>query len=195
MTGRPTAAALRICDEGAPARTGRPRFTGVTTYTDRLGRYEFRHPSSWFRADLDGDRDGVIVGPDRDDQATHFAVAVTDLGVAVTADDLAVLREGFDHGIAELADVSIESSRDDLYNDIVKLERTLTFSGEGETHKRRVWSMYADHWQFTVVYQGASVEEFAYWLPMGNYCFTSFNLPLSLWFATDPAMRLSERTS
>jgi len=178
-----------------PERTGRPRFTGVATYTDRLGRYEFRHPSSWFRAELDGDREGVIVGPDRDDEATHFAVAVTDLGVAVTADDLAVLREGFDHGIAELADVSIENSRDDLYNDIVKLERTLTFSDEGETHKRRVWSMYADHWQFTVVYQGASVEEFAYWLPMGNYCFTSFNLPLSLWFATDPAMRLSERTS
>ena len=49
--------------------------------------------------------------------------------------------------------------------------------------------MYADHWQYTVVYQGASVEEFAYWLPMGNYCFTAFQLPLALWFATDPAVR------
>lgn len=172
-----------------PARTGRPRFTGVTTFTDPQGRYEFRHPSDWFRSELDGDRDGVIVGPDRDDEATHFAVAVIDLGTAVTAADLDLLRDGFDHGIAELADVSIENSRDDLYNDIVKLERTLIFSDEGETRKRRVWSMYADHWQYTVLFQGSTVEEFAYWLPMGNYCFTAFQLPMDLWFATDPSVR------
>ena len=83
--------------------------------------------------------------------------------------------------------MSVEGSRDDTYNDIVKLERTLTFTDEGEVRKRRVWSMYADHWQFIVVYQGATVEEFHYWLPMGNYCFTSFQLPMALWFATDPA--------
>ena len=37
--------------------------------------------------------------------------------------------------------------------------------------------MYADTWQYLVAYQGATVEEFHYWLPMGNYCFTSFQLP------------------
>ena len=130
-----------------------------------------------------------MVGPDRDDEATHFAVAVTDLGVSVVADDLEVLREGFENGMATLPEVLVESSRDDLYNDIVKLERTLTFTDEGEVRKRRVWSMYADHWQFIVVFQGATVEEFHYWLPMGNYCFTSFQLPMALWYATDPAIR------
>ena len=173
---------------GRPERTGRPRFTGVTTYTDRLGRYEFRHPSNWFRAELDGDLDGVIVGPDREEQATHFAVAVNDLGVGVVADDLPALRDGFDDGLAALADLAVESSREDTYNDIVKLERTLTFTDGAATRKRRIWSLYADRWQFTVVYQGSTVEEFHYWLPMGNYCFTAFQLPMALWFATDPAV-------
>ena len=169
-------------------RTGRPQFTGVTTYTDPQGRYEFRHPSDWFRDDLDGDRDGVMVGPEREDEATHFAVAVADLGVGVVAEDLEVLRSGFDDGLAVLSDLVLESVRDDVYNDILKLERTLTFSDQGRTRKRRMWSLYADHWQFTVVYQGSSVAEFDYWLPMGNYCFTAFQLPLALWFATDPAV-------
>ncbi len=170
-------------------RSPRPRFTGVTSVTDPLGRYEFRHPSDWFRTSLDGDLDGVIVGPDLDEEATHFAVAVTDLATSVGADDLPVLRDGFDHGISALADVTVEAGRDDTYNDIVKLERTLTFAEDGRVRKRRVWALYADHWQFSVVYQGSTVEEFHYWLPMGNYCFTSFQLPLALWFATDPEVR------
>jgi len=177
-----------------PHREGRPRFTGISTFSDHLGRFEFRHPAEWFRTELDGALDGVIVGPDLADDATHFAVSVTDLGVSVVADDLPTLRDGFAEGLAALADLSVENSSDDTYNDIVKLERTLTFRDEasGETRKRRVWSMYADHWQFAVQYQGATVEEFGYWFPMGNYCFTSFQLPLALWFATDPAMQLAE---
>ncbi|MET0695263.1 MAG: hypothetical protein ABWY56_15125 [Propionibacteriaceae bacterium] len=171
-----------------PPRSGQPRFTGVTTYTDALGRYEFRHPSDWFRADLDDGVDGVMVGPEPEDEATHFAVAVTDLGVGVVADDLDVLRAGFDDGLAALPDLQVESLRDDTYNDIVKLERTITFTDGNVTRKRRVWSLYADHWQFTVVYQGSSVAEFDYWLPMANYCFTAFQLPLALWFATDPVV-------
>lgn len=173
-----------------PHRDGRPHFTGITTFTDPLGRYEFRHPADWFRSELDGDLEGVIVGPDLADQATHFAVAVKDLGVSVTAEDLPVLRDGFAEGLAALPELSVEASQDDTYNDIVKLERTLTYVDEasGETRKRRVWSMYADRWQFTVQFQGATVEEFGYWFPMGNYCFTAFQLPMALWFATDPSL-------
>ncbi len=170
-------------------RTGRPRFTGVTSFADALGRFEFRHPSDWFRSDLEGGRDGVIVGPDPADDATHFAVAVTDLGVQVTAADSETLREGFADGIAGLPDVSVEGVQDDTYNDIVKLERTFTFAEGGVVRKRRSWALYADHWQFAVEFQGSSPAEFHYWLPMGNYCFMSFQLPLALWFATDNAVR------
>ncbi|SDE42967.1 hypothetical protein [Auraticoccus monumenti] len=173
---------------GPGARVGRPRFSGITTFTDEDGRYEFRHPSGWVRSDLDLDLDGVIVRPEVDDESTYFAVAVTDLGVAVLAEDLETLRAGFDDGVAQLPDVVVEASSDTTYNNIVRLERTFTFSEDGATRKRRVWALCADRWQFVVAFQGSTVEEFAYWLPMGNYCFTAFQLPHALWFATDPAV-------
>lgn len=172
----------------AKVRTGRPQFVGLTTYTDEHGRFEFRHPAGWIRAELE-EYDGVIIRPEADEQSTYFAVGVTPLEISVVAADLPTLRSGFDDGLAQLADASIESGRDDTYNDIVKIERTFTFTEDGHTRKRRVWAMYADRWQYLVAFQGATVEEFHYWLPMGNYCFTAFNLPQALWFATDPALR------
>lgn len=173
----------------AKARVGRPRFTGVTTYVDPQGRFEFRHPSDWLRSELDNDLDGVIVRPEPDDEATYFAVAVTRLEVAVVADDLATLRDGLDDGLSQLADIEIEQTKEATYNNIVRLERTVTFTEDGHTRKRRLWSLYADHWQYLIAFQGSTVEEFHYWLPMGNYCFSAFNLPQALWYATDPELR------
>lgn len=168
-------------------RSGRPKFTGITTYADPQGRFEFRHPWEWVRSTLDDDLDGVIVRPEDDDQATHFAVWVTALPVSVVADDLEDLKAGFDEGLRGLTDLTVEHSREDTYNNIVKVERTITFTEDGVRRKRRVWAMYADTWQYIVSFQGSTVDEFAYWLPMGNYCFTAFQLPLALWFATDPS--------
>lgn len=169
-------------------RTGRPRFTGITTYRDDQGRFEFRHPWGWTRTDLEDDLEGIITLPEADDEATYFAIWVTPLEVSVVADDLDDLRDGFDEGLKALEDVQVEDTQDTTYNNIIKLERTLTFTEDGAVRKRRVWALYADKWQYLVVYQGSTVEEFHYWLPMGNYCFTSFNLPQALWFATDPTM-------
>jgi hypothetical protein len=36
-----------------------------------------------------------------------------------------------------------------------------------------------------VAYQGETVEEYEYWLPMGNHSFHHFVIPEALWFATD----------
>ena len=171
-----------------PERTGRPRFTGITTYSDEQGRYEVRDPWDWQRSELDDDRDGVIVCPVPDDPASYFAVWVKPLEVSIVAEDLDDLRAGCDDGLAQLPDVQIEETRDTTYNNIVKLERLLTFTEDGVRRKRRVWTMYADYWQFVVIFQGSTVEEYAYWLPMGNYCYSSFQLPMALWFATDPSV-------
>lgn len=169
-------------------RSGRPRFTGITTYSDEQGRYEFRHPWGWERSDLDDDRDGVIVRPEADDEATYFAVWVSELKLSVVADDLPDLRAGLDDGLAQLADLQVEDSQDATYNNIVKLDRVITFTEDGQTRKRRLWAMYADRWQFLVAFQGSTVEEYHYWLPMGNYCYSAFQLPQALWFATDPTV-------
>lgn len=170
-------------------RQGRPKFTGVTTYRDEQGRFEFRYPWDWERSELDDDRDGVIIRPEVDDDDTYFAVWISRLEMAVVADDLPDLRAGFDAGLERLGSLEIESTSDDAYGNVVKLERIFTFDDDGEVRKRRAWGMYADTWQMVVIYQGSSVGEFKYWLPMGNYCFGTFNLPFALWFATDPTVK------
>lgn len=169
-------------------RTERPRFTGITTFNDHLGRYEFRYPWDWIESELEDDREGVIMRPVEEDQNTYFAVWVNELDVAVVADDLPDLRDGFEAGLSQLADAEVEKADDQNYNNIVKIERIFTFREDGATRKRRVWALYADRWQFLVVFQGSTVEEYHYWLPMGNYCFSAFKLPEALWFATDPEL-------
>lgn len=167
-------------------RVGRPQFVGITTYRDGQGRYEFRHPVGWERAELTDPLDGLVVRPEIDDDETYFAVALSDLDVSVAADDLDVLGEGFDAGIAGLPDAIVVESSEQNYNDIVKIDRTITFTSDGRTRKRHSWGLYADRWQFLVTFQGSTAEEYHYWLPMGNYCFSTFQLPFALWFATDP---------
>ena len=169
-------------------RTERPQFTGINSFHDELGRYEFRYPWEWIASELEEDREGVILRPVEEDQNTYFAVWVNELEVTVVADDLPDLRAGFEAGLAELDAIDIEKAEDQNYNNIVKIERIFTFKQDGEIRKRRVWALYADRWQFLVAYQGSTVEEYEYWLPMGNYCFTAFKLPQALWFATDPSV-------
>lgn len=36
-----------------------------------------------------------------------------------------------------------------------------------------------------LVWQGSTVDEYDYWLPMGNYSYATFEIPEALWFATD----------
>jgi hypothetical protein len=172
----------------AKVRTGRPRFTGIHTYDDPQGRFQFRYPWDWEESELDNDLDGVIVRPEVDEDATYVAVWVRPLETSVVAEDLSELKAGFDDGLLQLPDAEILKGEEKTYNNIVKIEREFTFTEDGHTRKRRVWALYADYWQFLVVYQGATVEEYHYWLPMGNYCFTAFNLPYALWFATDPSV-------
>lgn len=172
---------------------GLPAFTGITTYRDPQGRFEFRHPAGWIRSDLDDDLDGVFVRPEEEEENTYFAIWVSSLPEKVVAADLPELKAGFDDGLTRLTDLQVESESDRTYGNIVKLERVLTFSedagdapSEKVTRKRRVWGMYVDTFQIVVVWQGSSVKEYDYWYPMGNYCFAMFKLPDELWFATDP---------
>jgi hypothetical protein len=165
---------------------GLPAFTGITTYRDHLGRFEFRHPAGWIPSELDNDLDGIMVRPLEEDENTYFAVWVSSLPEGVVADDLPELKKGFDDGLTQLPDVQVESTKDTTYGNIVKLERVLTFTEDGSTRKRRIWGMYVDTFQVVVVWQGSSVEEYDYWYPMANYCFSMFKIPDELWFRTDP---------
>jgi len=166
-------------------RPERPQFYGVVTYRDPDGRFSFRHPSTWHRFDLDDGRDGVLVSPQETDPTTYFSVWLTKLDTHVVAEDLEVLSEGVDTGLAELPDCEVLERRDDVLSNLVKLERIHTFRDGEHIRKRKVWFLYVDTWQMVVCFQGESPEEYQYWLPMGNYAFALFQLPEALWFATD----------
>jgi hypothetical protein len=163
----------------------RPRFRGIGTYRDPQGRFTFRYPSDWHEFELAGHREGVMFSPEPEDPRTYFAVWISNLDEPVVAEDLEDLKSGVEEGFSRLPGCRVESASEDLLGNLVKFERVYTFREGEAVRKRRVWLLYVDTWQMVVTFQGASPEEYRYWLPMGNYSFALFNLPEELWFATD----------
>ena len=162
-----------------------PRYYGIKLYRDPHGRFSFQYPSDWHTFELEDQREGLMVSPEAENPQTWFSVWVSRLELQVVAEDLADLKDGVDEGLQLLPDIKVESASEDALNNLIKFERVYSFR-EGETlRKRRSWFLYVDTWLMVVTYQGATEEEYAYWLPMGNYSFLRFDLPTALWFATD----------
>jgi hypothetical protein len=164
-----------------------PRFTGVTTYKDRLGRFSIRYPTDWAELRLE-EQDGAMFAPTPDDLATYFAVWVSSLEHAAVAEDLDILRAAVNEGLARLPECAIESEYDVPLGNAIKLERVFTFREGEATRKRKQWLFYVDTWLMVLTWQGASPEDYEHWLAMANYSFATFTLPEALWFATDPEM-------
>ena len=162
-----------------------PRFYGVGTYQDPLGRFSFRHPTTWHQFELDDNREGVLFSPETENPQTWFSVWVSDLDAHVVAEDLEDLKLGLDEGLARLAECRVESETGEPLGNLIKFERVFTFREDGMTRKRKLWLLYVDKWQMVVTWQGATEEEYEYWLSMGNYAFNTFTIPEALWFATD----------
>ncbi|MBM7785522.1 hypothetical protein [Tenggerimyces flavus] len=173
-------------------REGRPRFTGVTSYQDPLGRFSFRYPSDWRQYELDDELEGSMLSPVNADITTYIGAWVAQLDTNVVAEDLDILREGIEDGLASLPDLVVEKSDDTVLSNLVKFERIYTFTEDGETRRRRAWMLYVDKWRIVLIFQGSSIDEYEYWLPMGNYAFATFDLPQALWFATDRDLKAND---
>ena len=163
-----------------------PRFYGIKTFQDSGGIYKFQYPSTWTVFQLADERDGVMISPDREPPANWVSAWKTDLGESVVAEDLPDLRAGLDEGLARLGEqFTVEAAREEVMGNLIKLERIHSFEQDGQRRRRRQWVLYVDHWQIVLMYQGASLEEYDYWLAMANYSFYTFDLPTQLWFAAD----------
>jgi hypothetical protein len=161
-----------------------PRFYGVTTFRDQLGRFSFRYPTNWHRFDLEG-RDGIRVAPALDDPETWFTASVEPLDVVVVAEDLDDLKRGVVEGLAELPDCIVEEGSEVILGNLIKFERVFTFSADGIIRKRKFWILYVDKWLIMLAWQGSTRDEYAYWEPMAAYAYQTFEIPQALWFATD----------
>jgi hypothetical protein len=168
-------------------RPDRPRFTGVDTYSDRLSRFQFRFPSDWRRHDIEGQPDSVLFSPyvHEESPRTFISAYVEPLDYEAVAEDLKDLSEAVNEGLQQMDGFALEQATDDALNNLLKFDRTFTFRENGETRKRRTWIMYVSKLQFVFTYQGESVDDYEFWLPMGNTFYFNVKLPDSLWFATD----------
>lgn len=166
-------------------RPARPQWTGVETYPDPHGRFTLRRPSNWHVFELDNNLDGVLFAPHSENPQTFISVWARKLETHVVLEDQPIVRDGVTEGLAQLPDYQLISEEDSAYGNLLKFERIYTFRDGDAIRKRRVWMMYVDVWQIVLTFQGESVDEYEYWLPMGNYTFFHFTLPPELWFATD----------
>lgn len=172
-----------------------PLYSGIRAYQDPGGRFMFRYPKDWHHFDLSDDRDGVMVSPYAENPSTWFSMWASALPDAVAAEDIDVLREGVNEGLARLNDLHVEFESEDLFGNMCRFERIYTFSENGETRKRRVWMIYVYRWLIVLMAQGKSPEDYQYWSVMFNFCIQSLDLAPELWYASDPELAAKRQES
>jgi len=141
-----------------------PAIKGLMWHRDQY--YSFYIPLDWHRFAWSDDRQGVIFGPDPNDPATVFAVAVKDLGTSLTAADLNALAEGFFETIAQLPESQIEDRNRKVAGKLLQLEAKYTYREQGETRQCWVRVLYHETRQITLTAQGATPDKYAHWLPL-----------------------------
>lgn len=161
-----------------------PRFRGIDTYQDPMGRFSVRYSMDWEHFDIEG-MDGTMYVPDPADPQTSFSAWVAELEHPAEAEDLVDLGEAVDEGLRKLPECAIEGTDQVALGNLLKFERVFTYRDGDAVRKRKLWLLYVDKWQIALTYQGSSPEEYEYWYALANYSFATFTIPEALWFATD----------
>jgi hypothetical protein len=143
-----------------------PAFTGLVVYRSREHGYSFLYPDGWHRLELASEGgQGIILAPAPDAVATSFSAEAHDLGTAITGDDFPALRRGFLAGLRKMPGSVIEHRDEYVVGDLVGLEARHRFSEDGLTRRRWVRLLYQATAQVRLIAQGATVEDYDYWLP------------------------------
>jgi hypothetical protein len=156
----------------------RPAFEGLILEENRDWIYSFWYPKGWHRFQLSHERIGVLCSPSTQDPLTFFSVEVTPLEASIQADDLQVLIEGAQEGLRQLPDLDVELAQEFAAGGRIEIERICTFRDQEATRKRRIRLIYDRDKLYTVLSQGATEDEYTYWLPMLNYCHLTFQVGL-----------------
>src|SRR5690242_6778923 len=120
-----------------------PSFTGLEIYRDLTYRYSLLYPMGWHQLELETDDGaGIILSPVPHDTANSFSIEARDLGVTVTTEDLAIVREGFWEGVESLPEVFIEAEDEFAIGDTISIEATVTYRDAEDVRKRRVRLLY-----------------------------------------------------
>jgi hypothetical protein len=144
----------------------RPAFTGLLVHHDPTFGYALLVPDGWRRLQLSDSESGVFYAPDADDPFTGLAVDALDLGIPVTAEDLATLQGGLLRGLQRLSGCRVETCQAEAVGELLTLEARHTFRDGEATRKRWARLLYQGRTQVRLIAQGASVSVFEYWEPM-----------------------------
>jgi hypothetical protein len=149
------------------AKKNGPVYTGIQLHPDKEGGYDVWVPSDWRKIDLIDGRRGWVFTPNKDNYDTCFIAEKITLEVKTTPEDKDILVEGFEAGIQQMPEVEIEETRYEAGKRAILLEAKFTFTDEGgQRRKRWVKSIYWGEGNLVLIAQGASLEEYEYWLPM-----------------------------
>lgn len=144
-------------------KKNRPKYTGMHKHLDREGGFAIWVPSDWREVPMVEGHHGVIFTPQKRGYDTSFSAEKQVLPFKVSDEDLEVLREGFEAGLAALPEVEIES-QDETFTKTLKIfEARVTFMEDGVRRKRWVRTAYWGEGQLTLIAQGATVEDFEYY--------------------------------
>ena len=143
-----------------------PRYRGTYKNEHPEVGYSIWIPTDWHHYEMDGDHDGHIYCPDPKILDTCITTEKIILDYEVTAEDVPILREGFNAGIQSFDDVEIESEDETITPTLMMFQARFTFS-EGDMHRKR-WLrvVYWKKGQLIMMAQGATPDEFEYWMPM-----------------------------
>jgi hypothetical protein len=143
-----------------------PAFTGLVVYRSREYRYSFFYPEGWHQFELESEGgQGIILAPTPDGVATSFSAEARDLGATVTSDDLPALRRGFLAGLRTMPGSRVEHQEHYVIGGLIGLEARHRYREEGQQRRRWVRLLYQETIQVRLIAQGATIEEFDYWLP------------------------------
>jgi hypothetical protein len=156
----------------------RPAFAGLVLEQNAEWRYYFWYPKGWHRYDLGDGRQGVLCSPQGHDPTTYFSVQVQELPTVVQAEDLNILREGVEEGLAQLPGLSVESAQESCSEACITFERIYTYRDGPLTRKRRIQLFYAGTKLYSLMSQGSTEAEYTHWLSMLNYCHLTFQIGL-----------------
>ena len=158
-----------------------PRYTGIYKQIDLEAGYAIWIPTDWRKIDMVNGHDGHIYTPDKHGYDTCISTEKVELDFSITDDDIPILREGFNAGLASLPGIDIEW-QDETMTDTLKLfEAKFTFLEGDVRRKRWLRVVYWGDGQLIMMAQGATPEDYDYWMPMFYNSLMTVEIPTTAW--------------
>jgi hypothetical protein len=142
-------------------------------YRDPQRGFSMVYPDGWHPFELQG-IEGRLFSERPDDTGTCVAIEITELPTPVTAEDLPALRQGFLKGLRRAPGSRILSKQDYDVGWAVGLEAIQLFDEGDERRKRWVRVLYRGNYQYRLVAQGRTEQEYERWLNEFKPAMTAF---------------------